>query len=114
MNNIQYQHQFNKILELALKNKSLPKFKYENGVFIIQRMSNEKWEKYKLKKKIEWEKKYKSLKLKDLEKSDPCTDYLYVEIAYDAPHYKIMMFFYDNKIDLIFSNIFKYIYKDKI
>ena len=107
-------NKFQEVLTKALNDKSLPKFKYENGVFIIQRISNAKWQKYKKDKKKEWINLYNNLTLKDFEEVFPSSTYLSVEIGYDTPHYKIMLYFYHNFIDFISNNSFNYRYEDKI
>jgi seryl-tRNA synthetase len=105
---------FKKVLNLALKEPSLPKFKYENNIFTIKRWSKSSWKKYLLMKKKEWLKKYNNLQIFDFEDSEPSTTYLAVEIAYDTPHHAIRMFFYNYMIDLFSPSGYKFKYEDKI
>lgn len=100
---------FERILEKALKDPSLPKFEYNNGVFFIKKLNKGEWNKYKAEKKKEFFTKFNELSLEDFECVEPSSSHLHVEIAYDTPHYKIKYYFYKNGLD-IWEN-FNYVYQ---
>jgi len=102
---------FHKVLKMALNEEKLPKFRYENGVFIIKKLKKKEWAVYKKKWKSEFKHKLEELILKDFETVEPSDSYLHVEIAYDTPHYQIGYYFYENYIDLLGFDPMQYKYE---